>query len=152
MKHVLISIFAVLLALTGDTNATEVSIGTGGKNGTYYAHGKILCKAVEKYSPLDCQRISTKGYRENINNLLKGKYDLIFVPSHGLPNEKPHSSLRYVLSLNPEAITVLVKPGHDIESFADLKGRRIAVLGNRTRYYLEQLVLGLGWPKNQSLA
>lgn len=149
MKHVLISAFTVLLILTGDTFATEISIGTGGKKGTYYAQGKILCKAVERFSALDCERVSTKGYRQNVIDLLNGKFDQIFIPSHGLHDEKPHPSMRYVLSLNPEAITVLVKPGHDIDSFANLKGSRIAVLGNRTNYYLKQLVLGLGWSKTQ---
>ena len=89
MKYILISVVTVLLGLSGNSLATEISIGTGGKKGTYYVHGEILCKAVERSSSLDCERVSTKGYRQNLIDIENGKLDLIFIPSHGLHGHFP---------------------------------------------------------------
>jgi TRAP transporter TAXI family solute receptor len=140
---------------------TFISIGTGGVTGVYYPAGGAICRLVNKDRSehgIRCSVESTGGSVYNINTMRAGELDMGVVQSdvqyNALKGEGeeftdagPYEELRAVFSLHPEPFTVLARADSGIETFDDLKGKRVNVgnPGSGQRSTMEVLMEAKGW-------
>lgn len=128
----------LLISCGGDR--TFVTIGTGGLGGLYYPTGGAIVKLVNAKKAeygLRCTVESTAGSVFNINAILAGDMEIGFAQSDrqyqavkGLAewaDRGPQTKLRAVLSLHPEAVTLMAADDAGIETIADLRGKRVNI-------------------------
>ncbi|MGI9482967.1 MAG: TAXI family TRAP transporter solute-binding subunit [Hyphomicrobiales bacterium] len=123
-------------------------LGTGGPAGTYYRVGKSLCDLINSRSRpigagatmrLHCTIAPSGGSTYNLRQVSIGAFTFALSqsdsqhfshqgtkPSHVVP----FKDLRSVLSLYPEPVQVVVSKNSGIETFADIRGKRVNI-GNR---------------------
>ena len=146
------------LAPTAQAQQKYMTIGTGGVTGVYYPAGGAVCRLVNKDRAkhgIRCSVESTGGSVFNINTIKAGELDMGVAQSDvhynavkgKAPFKEPFGELRAVFSLHPEPVTVVVRKEANINSFADLKGKKFNVgnPGSGTRATLDELIGALGW-------
>ncbi len=117
-----------------------VTIGTGGITGVYYPTGGAIAKIVNKKRDaygIRCTVESTGGSVFNINAILAGdlefgvaQSDRQFQATKGLADWKdkgPQTDLRSVFSIHAETIDLIAAVDANINSLADLKGKRVNI-------------------------
>lgn len=117
-----------------------VTIGTGGITGVYYPTGGAIAKIVNQKRDiygLRCTVESTGGSVFNVNAVLSGDLEFGVVQSdrqyqaiHGEKEWKdagPQTNLRAVFSIHPEAVTLLAAVDAGINTFEDLRGKRVNI-------------------------
>jgi TRAP transporter TAXI family solute receptor len=140
---------------------TFITIGTGGVTGVYYPTGGAICRLVNKDRSehgIRCSVESTGGSVYNVNTIRAGELDMGVVQSdvqyNSLKGEGeefadagPFDDLRAVFSVHPEPFTVLARADAGIETFDDLKGKRVNVgnPGSGQRATMEVLMDAKGW-------
>lgn len=138
---------------------TFVTIGTGGQTGVYYVVGQSICKLVNRGQAdhnIKCTAPSTGGSVANINAIKEGSMDMGVAQSDwqayaytGAPEFEggQFDDLRAVFSVHGEPFTVVARADAGIESFADLKGKRVNIgnPGSGQRGTMEVLMGELGW-------
>ncbi len=135
---------AMALTLIGSGGAIAeekfVTIGTGGQTGVYYQVGGAICRLVNRGSKdheIKCTH-TTGGSVANINGIRAGDLDLGVAQSdwqyHAYngtaPDQFPDGKfegLRAVFSVHQEPFTVVARADSGINSFDDLKGKRVNV-------------------------
>lgn len=137
-----------------------ITIGTGGVTGVYYPTGGAICRLVNQGRAehgIRCSAESTEGSVFNLNSIRSGELDFgvvqsdiqyhAFNGSDRFQNEGPFEDLRAVFSLHPEPFTVVVRPDSGIETFEDIKGKRVNVgnPGSGQRATVEVLMEAYGW-------
>lgn len=147
-------------AATAVAQERFVTIGTGGQTGVYYTAGQSVCRFLnraEVQPAIKCNAPSTAGSVTNIVSLENGEYEFGFIQSdhqhkalNGLaPFDKkgPIEELRAVFSLQTEILTVVARSDSGIESFDDLKGKRvnIGVPGSGSRDTFDEVMKAKGW-------
>lgn len=124
-------------AATGD-GAREVVIGAGAVSGAYFPAAGALCRALAAADPrIRCLVESNDNSSENIKKLSDGLLDMAIVQSDWLMHAArgtnlfhatgPDESLRAVMALHSESLTLMVRAGAAIAKPADLKGKRISI-------------------------
>ena len=136
-----------------------VTIGTGGVTGVYYVAGGAICRLMNKERAkhgIRCSVESTAASVYNINTIKAGELDFGVAQSDveynavkGLAQFKeggPHSDLRAVFSVFPEALMVLARKEAGVKKFEDFKGKRFNVgnPGSGTRSTVEMLTANSG--------
>ena len=117
-----------------------INIGTGGVTGVYYPTGGAICRLVNRGRRdhgIRCSAESTGGSVYNINTVRAGELDFGIAQSDWQYHAYRGSSqfeeagafedLRAVFSVHPEPFTLLARADSGIESFEDLKGKRVNV-------------------------
>ncbi|MFP7674456.1 TAXI family TRAP transporter solute-binding subunit [Marivita sp. S0852] len=116
-----------------------ISIGTGGVTGVYYPTGGAICRLVNrdrKEHGIRCAVESTGGSVYNINTIKAGELEFGVAQSdwqHHAYNgtsrfeDNPFPEIRAMFSVHPEPFTMVVRGDSGIESFEDLKGKRVNV-------------------------
>jgi TRAP transporter TAXI family solute receptor len=161
MKKLLVVTFAVvfgvaLLAGIGpfetkvEAKTIFVTIGTGGITGVYYPTGGAIAKMVNKKRKeygIRATVESTGGSVFNINSVMTGDLEFGVAQSdrqyqavQGIADWKdkgPQKDLRAVFSIHPETVDLIAAVDANINSLADLKGKRVNI-GN----------IGSGYRKN----
>ena len=143
MKNVLISLASATALLAGAAHAQDqrfMSIGTGGVTGVYYPTGGAICRLVNKDRRdhgIRCSVESTGGSVYNINTVRAGELDFGVAQSdwqyHAyngtskFEDQGKFEGLRAVFSVHPEPFTLVARPDAGIESFEDLKGKKVNV-------------------------
>ena len=143
MKNVLISLASATALLAGAAHAQDqrfMSIGTGGVTGVYYPTGGAICRLVNKDRRdhgIRCSVESTGGSVYNINTVRAGELDFGVAQSdwqyHAyngtskFQDQGKFEGLRAVFSVHPEPFTLVARPDAGIESFEDLKGKKVNV-------------------------
>jgi TRAP transporter TAXI family solute receptor len=138
-----------------------ITIGTGGVTGVYYPAGGAICRLVNagrQEHGIRCSVESTGGSVYNANTMRQGELDFGVVQSdvqynalEGLGEEfegqGPFEDLRAVFALHAEPFTVLARADSGIETFDDLKGKRVNVSnpGSGSRATFEVLMEAKGW-------
>lgn len=138
-----------------------ITIGTGGQTGVYYVVGQSICKLVNRETAetgIKCTAPSTGGSIANINAIQAGdmtmgvaQSDWQFHAYNGdvpeFEGDKKFDSLRSVFSVHPEPFTVVARADAGIETFEDLKGKRVNVgnPGSGQRGTMEVVLDALGW-------
>ena len=152
--------------LAGGTFATAsaetfITIGTGGVTGVYYPTGGAICRLVNKDRSehgIRCSVEATGGSVYNVNTMRSGELDMGVVQSdvqyNALNGEGaefegagPFEDLRAVFSVHPEPFTVVARTDSGVETFDDLKGKRVNVgnPGSGQRSTMEVLMDAKGW-------
>ncbi|ROP83841.1 hypothetical protein EDC65_4490 [Stella humosa] len=144
--------------VTGNAPAAVVTIGAGVPGGTYDRIGSAICEAVAAGpAALPCTLVASEGSVENLLALQRGsagfaltQADTALAAQLGVgpfKDKGPDRSLRSVLALGVEPLTVVVRADSAIAGFADLKGKRIdpGVEGSGTELTMRGLMLSHGW-------
>lgn len=134
---------AIASALVAGTAATAqerfITIGTGGQTGVYFVVGQSICRLVNRDSAetgLKCTAPSTGGSIANINAIKAGDMDMGVAQSDWQYHAYNGTSQfegdafekeRAVFSVHSEPFTVIARSDAGIESFDDLKGKRVNV-------------------------
>jgi TRAP transporter TAXI family solute receptor len=132
-----------------------VTIGTGGVTGVYYVAGGAICRLMNKERAkhgIRCSVESTAASVYNINTIKAGELDFGVAQSDveynavkGLAQFKesgPHTDLRAVFSVFPEALMVVARKEANVKKFEDFKGKRFNVCnpGSGTRATVDMLM------------
>ncbi|NBX03391.1 MAG: TAXI family TRAP transporter solute-binding subunit [Alphaproteobacteria bacterium] len=154
---------ATLVALdvsTAFAGEKIVSVGTASVTGVYYPAGGAFCRLVNrgsKESNIRCVVESTGGSINNLEALRKGDLDMGIVQSdllyyayngtgifYDVPADK---NLRAVFALHSEPFTVITRRDAKINTFDDLKGKKINIgaAGSGQRATMEELMAKKGW-------
>ena len=139
---------------------TFITIGTGGVTGVYYPTGGAICRLVNKDRKthgIRCSVESTGGSVYNLNTIRAGELDMGVAQSdwqfHAyngtskFADKGANKDLRAVFSVHPEPFTVVARADAGIQSFADLKGKRVNVgnPGSGQRGTMEVVMEAMGW-------
>ncbi|WP_260843374.1 TAXI family TRAP transporter solute-binding subunit [Sedimenticola selenatireducens] len=137
---------------------TFVTIGTGGVTGVYYPAGSGICKLINKElasHDIRCAIESTGGSVYNLQQLVTGGLDLAIAQSDVLFHayEDAHRSnsdnqnLRTLFAIYPEPFTVVARADSGIDTFDDLKGKRVNIgnPGSGQRNTMEVVMQAYGW-------
>jgi hypothetical protein len=149
-----LTLAALALAMTFTLSAPKadaaerrfIAIGTGGPTGVYFAVGNAICRLVHKEAAegrksgrqhgIRCSAPSTGGSTYNIGQIAEGELDFGVAQSdwqyHAYngsdpDNVKKFEGLRAVFSVHPEPFHLIVAKDSGINSFADLKGKRVNI-------------------------
>jgi TRAP transporter TAXI family solute receptor len=132
-----------ILTVTEDDPAPQardrfVVIATGGEGGVYYPVGQAICKLLNAGRPahgLRCSARTSAGSYYNIEALRRGEVEYAIVQSDwqnyavrgagGPQPVAPFPTLRAIMSLHPEVLTVVVRQDAKIRSLQDLQGKRV---------------------------
>jgi TRAP transporter TAXI family solute receptor len=137
-----------------------MNIGTGGTAGTYYPMGGAIAEIINANVPgVNSTAVSTGASVANINKLGEGEFQMIFVQNdvtyyayNGIEmfQERSYPTLRGIATLYSETIHIVTVEGAGIRSFADLRGKRIAVgaAGSGTDVNARQILEVLGLTYN----
>ncbi len=155
------TILAGALAVSGAAQAeTFITIGTGGQTGVYYQVGGAICRLVNRGSAehdIKCTH-TTGGSVANINGIRAGDLDMGVAQSdwqyHAYNGTAPDTfpegkfeDLRAVFSVHPEPFTVVARADSGIQTFDDLKGKRVNMgdPGSGARATFEVVMEKMGW-------
>ncbi|MDF1524863.1 MAG: TAXI family TRAP transporter solute-binding subunit [bacterium] len=142
-----VALAAVALAVTGITPVPAaaapkyLTIGTGGVTGVYYPTGGAIARIVNKKRDVYNMRLtveSTGGSVFNINAIMEGDLEFGVVQSdrqyqafNGSPDSEwagnPQKDLRALFAVHPESVTLVAAADAGINSFMDLKGKRVNI-------------------------
>jgi TRAP transporter TAXI family solute receptor len=141
---------------------TFTSIGTGGLTGVYYPTGGAICRLMNKSRKehkIRCSVESTGGSIFNLNVIHSGELEFGVVQSdwqyhayNGTSKFKDkgaNKKLRAVFSIHSEPFTLMGRKDSGINSFADLKGKRVNIgnPGSGQRGNMDLLMEKYGWTK-----
>lgn len=151
------------LALEVSPAAAEdkfVTIGTAGVTGVYYPAGGAICRLLKRgrlEHGIRCVVESTGGSINNLELLRKGELEFGIVQSDMLYEAyngsgifydvPPDKSLRAVFALHSEPFTVIARADAKINTFDDLKGKKVSLgaTGSGARATMEDLMSKKGW-------
>lgn len=136
-----------------------ITIGTGGQTGVYYVVGQSICQLVNRDTPkthIKCNAPSTGASVANLNAIAAKEQDMgiaqsdwqyhAYNGSSSFENKK-NDKIRAVFSLHPEPFTVMARDDSGINSFDDLKGKRVNVgdPGSGTRATMNVILAAKKW-------
>ncbi len=150
LKSAVLGLAAVgLLFLSPDGSLAQgkkfIAIGTGGPTGVYFVVGNSICRMLHKEAAegrkkgrkhgIRCSAPSTGGSTYNIGQISEGELDFGVAQSdwqyHAVncSSEKVTCSknLRAVFSVHPEPFHIIVGKDSGINSWGDLKGKRVNI-------------------------
>ena len=144
------SVMAVSLLCSCGQSGT-LKLGTGNTGGNYYSYGTMLHELDE--SGIEVKK--TAGSQANLRLMNEGFIDMAIVQSDVLSEavngvgdfeNEPVSGVRAVAGLYDEAFQIIVRSESDINSIADLKGKKISVgdEGSGVAKNAEYLLLSAG--------
>ena len=123
-------------------NTTTYEITTGSKTGTYIQIGKNLAKYVAPDACIKLNVLTSKGSLDNVFKLISPKFPKLkfaIIQNDVLQelekrankgeskSKKLFESLRVIKPLYNEEIHILVRANSNINTFGDLKGKRIGI-------------------------
>ena len=149
----------MLAAPVAQAEERFITIGTGGQTGVYFVVGQSICRLVNRGTAdhnLKCTAPSTGGSIANINAIMAGDMDMGVAQSdwqyHAYNGTSEYEGnqfegARAVFSVHGEPFTVIARADSGIETFADLKGKRVNIgnPGSGQRATMEVVMDALGW-------
>ncbi len=151
------------LALPLSAAPTYITIGTGALNGVYYPTGGAICRLLNEESDqhgVHCTVQSTSGSLANLADLAKGEVQLALVQSdvlyhaaHGsgpFTGQAPDDQLRSLFRLHQESLTLLASATSNINTLADIEGKRVDLGGPNSgdRVTSRALLDAMGWQES----
>lgn len=136
------------------------TIGTGSVSGVYYTLASAICRQMNRFlakSGINCSAEASEGSLYNIAQMRANQYNFAVVQSdwqyHAMKGTSkfreagPYGELRAVFSAHAEPFTILVRTGSGINTFADLKGKKVNLgpLDSGQRATSEFLLKTMGW-------
>lgn len=156
MRHFKTAVFSAMIVV-GMTSASVAqdleffTIGTGGTAATYYPVGGVIANAISNppgsracdeggscgVPGLIASAVSSRGSVDNVNAITSGlrnsgfaQSDVAFWAFTGtgtMEGQPPAENLRAIAALFPEHIHLVVMADSDINSVADLEGKRVSL-------------------------
>lgn len=131
------AVFVVLTTVsTASLGQTELAIATGGTGGVYYPYGgglaELISKHVDGYSAVaevtGASVVNTGLVYRGDSDIALALADTVYAAyaGEGRFEDRQISSLRALGSAYPNAVQVVTLANSDIESLADLKGKRVS--------------------------
>ncbi len=155
------AVAATLVAGTPAVAAEKLAtLGTAGVTGVYYPAGGAICRLVNrgrKEHGIRCVVESTGGSINNLESVASGDLNLGMAQSdwlyhayHGTEIFAGHGAnekLRVLFALHPEPFTIMARRESKIDSFDELKGKRVNIgnPGSGMRATMEELMKLKGW-------
>jgi TRAP transporter TAXI family solute receptor len=102
----------------------NLAIATGGSQGEYYAFAQALAKVVARSQPQIQIEVVEKGSLENLQLLEFDRVQLALIQN----DTTVSPSTKAIASLFPEILHLIVSEESNINSFSELKGKRIALM------------------------
>lgn len=122
------------------TRIYRLVLASGGSTGEYYAFSQAFAEVVARNHPtIDLEVLETNGSVENME-LLKGNAAQLALVQSDTPVQPP---VRAVALLFPEMFHLLARADAGIDSVADLRGKRVALMPENSGSY------ALFWPLAQ---
>lgn len=129
---------AAISALSAGTAvAEELRIGTASLGGAFYPMGQSISNLVNKYAGNDITMVPvvTGGSVQNPRLIGSGEVEIAITNNNlaklAVAGKGPYSSgaidIKAVAALHPSVLHMITLEGSDIETFEDLKGKRVAV-------------------------
>ena len=132
-KSIFLLIFVSIIAASAfgwlwfrsQNRIANLAIATGGKQGEYYAFARALATVIARHQPqIQIEVRETEGSLENVRLLESNEVQLALIQSDtSIP-----ISTRAIAPLFPEILHLIVTEESEIDSFSDLKGKRIALM------------------------
>jgi uncharacterized protein len=163
VKQILRLMLVAFLAIaSGASMAQNISVATGGTGGVYYPMGGGIAAVLSKYVPgMQATAEVTGGSVDNLKLINSGKPYVGFSMSDaaqdafkGEDKFKGHKvPLRTLAILYPNRMHVVTVEGRGINSFADLKGKRVSTgsPGSATEVMAFRLIEAAGMDKDKDL-
>lgn len=136
LSVILVLTLVLSLAACGGSGASQMTMGTGGTSGTYYAFGGVLGQYIKNHAGITVNVVPTDGSRANIESIASGDYQLGTVQSdvmayawegtRSFESTGKIDSFRVVAGLYAEAVQ-LITMDPSITSVADLKGKAVSI-------------------------
>ncbi len=168
MIHALVLALTSLAALPAAAQEPQlVRMGTASLAGTYFPVGVALCRLVNedrRQHGIRCAAQPSAGSVANIRALRAGEIDLALVQSDTqaaaldgsgpFAEDGPFPELRAVLTLYPEALTVVARADAGIAGLADLPAHRLSLgpAGSGQRVVWDALAAAQGWTQDSFAA
>ncbi len=135
MRHLLMA--AAVAVLGTGAQAEELRIGTASLGGAFYPMGQSISNLVNKYAGGDISMVPvvTGGSVQNPRLIGSGEVEIAITNNNlaklAVAGKGPYSSgaldIKAVAALHPSVLHMITLEGSDIETFEDLKGKRVAV-------------------------
>lgn len=130
----LVLCLALVLALSACGSGSNLTFGTGGETGTYYAFGGVLAQYVTSNTDTTVTAVSSKGSQANIEDLDAGDIQLGFVQSDVMSYayngerlfKEPITDFSVVAALYMEQVQI-VTLDPEIKTVADLAGKTVSI-------------------------
>ncbi|KUO15543.1 TAXI family TRAP transporter solute-binding subunit [Streptomyces dysideae] len=122
-----------LLPLGEEPPSGTITFSTGTRAGVYHAYGELLRDELAKDMPDLKVRLETSaGSQENVTRVVTGAADFTIAAADAVETyktlDRPKADdLRGVARLYDDYVQLVVPPDSDIESVADLRGKRVAI-------------------------
>ena len=151
LRFIICFLLCCMSFLPASADNQIITLGTGGVTGLYYPTGGALCRLINQTREqhgIRCAVRSTLGSITNLEQVTRGELDLGLAEAAQIYNiTASDTPLRSLVSLYPEYISILVRSDAGINSFADLKNKRINIgkAASSQRYTLELLMASHGW-------
>ncbi len=162
MKHWKRLAIAGAVAFTATSAGAQerfITIGTGGQTGVYFVVGQSICRLVNRETAahnLKCTAPSTGGSIANINAIAAGDMDMGVAQSdwqyHAYNGTSEFEGNKFdkeraVFSVHGEPFNVIARNDSGIETFDDLKGKRVNIgnPGSGQRATMEVVMDAKGW-------
>ncbi|PYG27210.1 TAXI family TRAP transporter solute-binding subunit [Pelagimonas varians] len=128
----------VLTFAGGAVAAEELRIGTASLGGAFYPMGQSISNVVNKYAGNDITMVPivTGGSVQNPNLIAQGEAEIAITNNNlatlALAGKGPYKAagpieMSAVAALHPSVLHMMVLADSDIQTFEDLKGKRVAV-------------------------
>ncbi|RMH47986.1 MAG: TAXI family TRAP transporter solute-binding subunit [Alphaproteobacteria bacterium] len=125
------------MVMAGAAGAQELRIGTASLGGAFYPMGQAIANLVNKYAGAGISMVPvvTGGSVQNPKLLASGEVEVAITNNNlavlALAGKGPYGDgaidLRAVGALHPSVLHMMTLKGSGIETFEDLKGKRVAV-------------------------
>ncbi|WP_323765356.1 TAXI family TRAP transporter solute-binding subunit [Marinovum sp.] len=136
MKKIILA--ATLAAFgAGGAIAEEMRVGTASLGGAFYPIGQGISNLVNKYAEGDISMVPvvTGGSVQNPRLVASGEVEIAITNNNlaklAVAGKGPYSAgaldIKAVAALHPSVLHMITLEGSDIETFEDLKGKRVAV-------------------------
>lgn len=136
MKNAIIAATLAVFA-AGGAMAEELRIGTASLGGAFYPVGQGISNLVNKYAGNDITMVPvvTGGSVQNPRLVQDGEVEIAITNNNlaklAVAGKGPYSAgaldIKAVAALHPSVLHMITLEGSDIETFEDLKGKRVAV-------------------------
>ncbi|NEB80211.1 TAXI family TRAP transporter solute-binding subunit [Streptomyces sp. SID14478] len=127
-----------LLPLGETTQKGRVTISTGASTGVYETYGKLLKKALARDLPdLGVTLTGSEGSWDNVERVATGKADFTITAADAVAKYQREklpgaASLRGCARLYDDYMQLVVPRSSSVKSVADLRGKKVAVGGERS--------------------
>jgi len=143
--------------------AGEVTIGTGSASGIYYQAGRGICRLVNAGTDehgVICAPKTSPGSIDNLEQIRAGELEIGLAQSdwqdHAYKGTSrfsavgPDINLRSLFSLHGEPFTLVARADSGIDSFDDLRGKRVNIgnPGSGQHATMEVVMAAKGWDKS----